>query len=75
PITQITFMLQRYRKNGKADFSEFELQEFAGIEREFNALLKLPTGIHPVFVFRLFYGGEPSVRSLRRPLEKVVFHA
>lgn len=75
PITQITFMLQRYRKNGKADFSEFELQEFAGIEKAFNALLKLPKGIHPVFVFRLFYGGEPSVRSLRRPLEKVVFHA
>lgn len=75
PITQITFMLQRYLKNGKTDFSDFELQEFAGIEAEFKNLLKLPTGEYPVFVFRLFYGGQPSVRSLRRPLEKVVYYA
>lgn len=75
PITQITFMLQRYLKNGKVDFSDFELQEFAGIEAEFKNLLKLPLGEYPVFVFRLFYGGEPSVRSLRRPMEKVVYYS
>ncbi len=74
PISQITFMLQRYRKNGKIDFTDFELQEFAGIENEFNKILRLEKAECPVFVFRLFYGGEPSVRSLRRPLEKVLFY-
>lgn len=73
PITQITFMLQRYQKNGKADFSDFELQEFASIQQKFNDLLQLPAGKCPAFVFRLFYGGEPPVRSLRRPLEKVLY--
>lgn len=73
PITQITFMLQRYQKNGKADFSDFEMQEFATIERQFNNLLQLPSGKCPAFVFRLFYGGEPPYRSLRRPLEKVLY--
>lgn len=75
PITQITFLLQRYEKRGKLDFNDFEMQEFAGIKRDFSALLQLPAGKTPVFVFRLFYSGPPAVRSLRRPLEKLLFTA
>lgn len=75
PISQIVFMLRRYEERGSLDFNKYEMQEFAKIREQFSQLLHLPNGSHPIFVFRLLYADQPDIRSLRRPLEKVLFEA
>ncbi len=49
-------------------------QEFRALEREFNDLFDIDPSVEvPLFLFRLFKGVEPTVRSLRMDLKNVFF--
>lgn len=72
PTAQAVFMLQRFEKQGKRDFNDYELNELARIKDQLYDTLRLEKGRYPVFMFRLLYAGTPEVRSLRKPLEKVL---
>lgn len=73
PISQIVFMLERFRKGGHNEFNENEVVQLQEIEKRFSRLLSMDNGRHAVFVFRLLYASEPEVRSLRKPFEKMLF--
>lgn len=73
PISQIVFMVERYRQRGKLDFNEFEMAELEKIMQKFYKLIDLQENRTPTFVFRLFHGAAPKERALRKPLSKVLF--
>ncbi|MCB0700239.1 MAG: Rv1355c family protein [Chitinophagales bacterium] len=73
PISQIVFMLERYKKGGIQCFNDNELQELEQLKRKFDSILNFDNGRYPTFVFRLLHSEEPVVRSLRRPLDKLLF--
>lgn len=73
PISQIIFLIQRYHKNGGKEFNDHELNQLKQVNARFNSLLTLSEDRYPVFVFRLLYADIPDVRSLRKPLKKLLF--
>lgn len=68
PISQIVFMTELLTSGTAANFTSYEKQELASINERFRKILKLEDPRYPVFVFRLFYAGEPEIRSLRSTL-------
>ena len=73
PVSQATFMLERYLGDGAKDFNAYELDQLKNIHETLTRLLRLENGRYPVFIFRLFYGAEQKERALRKPLDKVLF--
>ncbi|MEO6916620.1 MAG: Rv1355c family protein [Chitinophagaceae bacterium] len=71
PISQITFMTELLSKKCSHLLNAYEESELVVIENKFRELMGNPSS-HPVFVFRLFYSDMPVVRSLRKPLDRVL---
>jgi len=75
PISQLVFMLARLKHGRGADMDSYYQQAFSGIQQKFDGLLPQLAGKQAVFIFRLSNGGEPRVRSLRRPLQSSFTYA
>ncbi len=73
PVSQAVFMLERYLGKGAADFNNYEKEQLKAIHNVLSGLLNLEAGRYPIFIFRLFHGEVPKERSLRRPIDKVLF--
>lgn len=74
PISQIIFMTELFFARGKIEFNSYEQNELLDIHKRFSKIINLDQGRFPVFVFRLCYADVPSVRSLRKPIDKVLFY-
>ena len=69
PISQLVFMLARLAHQDTEKTGDYYDQEMEKLETSFNELFPQLINKQPVFIFRLFKGGEPKSRSLRRPIE------
>jgi hypothetical protein len=68
PISQLIFLLARLAY-GKETLEESYRAELEKLQQSLNNLLPELKNKQPVFMFRLAKGGEPKIRSLRRPLD------
>lgn len=73
PVTQIIIMAELIFAREKEAFNAYEQSELLDIHNRFSKITNLKKGRFPVFVFRLCYADEPSVRSLRKPVSQVMF--
>jgi hypothetical protein len=74
PISQIVFMAELLFARGSTDFNTYEQAELLAIYKRFSRMIELEQGRFPVFVFRLCFADVPTVRSLRKPVDKVLFY-
>jgi molybdopterin/thiamine biosynthesis adenylyltransferase len=74
PISACLFIFNRYEQEGKEPFGEFGPAVEAAYNN-YSEIFKINDKEKRVFIFRLFKGEEPSVRSLRRNLDEHLIYA
>lgn len=72
PITQLVFMLERFKHANKNEIGENEYNTEVGkLYERFQSLFPELMNKQLIFIFRLSKAGSPKVRSIRRHIESV----
>ncbi|MDO8968660.1 Rv1355c family protein [Algoriphagus sp.] len=66
PVTASLFIFRKVLDDPKHGFKEHEVNEIHELKRAFNLLFNKELKMLEIFMFRLNFAGEPSVRSYRR---------
>lgn len=66
PVTAAMFIFHKVEKEEDHGFSEEEVELIKKYKEDFNSLFNKEKTKEEIFMFRLNYGGEPSMRSYRR---------
>jgi hypothetical protein len=73
PMSPSTFLFSKLSGGDTKEFSNEIIQKLKKLRLDFVELLSLKPGIGEIFIFRLFKAEEPKVRSLRLPLEDILY--
>jgi hypothetical protein len=73
PMTAATFLFARLEHGNGEELDNEDRAELSRLRQQFVRLFALERERHDVFLFRLFRGDTPEVKSLRRPLEDVLY--
>jgi molybdopterin/thiamine biosynthesis adenylyltransferase len=71
PATQYSFLMSRIKHGKGIGFNKEKIAKFNDLSLRFDSLLPQLSERTIVFIFRLAYENEPTVKALRRNLEKV----
>jgi nitroreductase len=72
PWTALVYLFQRLLEDHGAGLPAWETTELRAIYRDYVAVLPPQAGMTDVMLFRLAVAGEPTARSLRRPVADVL---
>jgi tRNA A37 threonylcarbamoyladenosine dehydratase len=72
PVSAMLFIFNLVEREKNHGFSPEEEREINQIKDDFDSTLNLRKEKQNLFLFRLNQAGEPSVRSLRRPVEETL---
>lgn len=72
PVSAPIFLTQHNELQNGAHLRSAEQDTLTSMQHDLRRLFDLPPGEHPVFMMRVGTGGEPSCRSLRRPISEMI---
>lgn len=72
PVSAPIFLTSHNELQGGKNLSEAEQDTLNRIQKDLKRLFDLPPEEYPVFLMRVSPGGQPSKRSLRRPISEMM---
>lgn len=71
PMSASVFMFARAKKGSDAYMSEKGVTQLKNLRAQFEKTFAIDKGLTDIFIFRLSLTKEPTVKSLRKPIEEI----
>lgn len=72
PLTAPLFMIERMKQTNGEGMTDKMISELKALELKLNQIFPALTEKQGIFMFRLSYADDASIRSFRRPLEEIL---
>ncbi len=72
PFGGVPFLLTRIMMAGEAGFSKKQYVRLTKVSRELQEIVPFAEKNAMIILFRVGYAGQPTIRSIRRPIEEVL---
>jgi tRNA A37 threonylcarbamoyladenosine dehydratase len=72
PLTAPLFMIERMKQSNGEGMSEVMIEELGVLEQKLQKVFPSLINGQGIFMFRLSYADEASIRSMRKPLEEIL---
>lgn len=72
PVTPITYLFYRLEQGDGEGLAAKQLKTLRSLRKQYRRLLDVPAGHAEPMIFRVFRGGPPTARSLRRRVEDIL---